>query len=487
MSEPREPLRHVVIAGGGQVGALAAIAVKRALPGCNVTVLGLRMDPSALADSASTALPFSNELHERLGIVEEDLVRRAGASHRLVTHYFGWGGQGQHGYFAHGAGHDPALANAFAREWGAGPRNQTREMPAGSLEQALATAGRFCVPPPGMQTPLQDLSYALRWNGPAYRQMLVEIAQSLGVVHVQAQQVALEPDGQGGIASIAIQGGELLRADLFVDCSGPSARLLSALPQYARESWENALPVRHLIHAHPGEAMIALEDRITLLPEGWVAEIAGRDGLQTVMGVREGVAEQAALAALRQEPAAVLPVSPGRARQAWIGNVIALGDAAATFEPLAALNLDLAHRQIDLLVEMLPGRTFDPVERAEFNRRAAMMADTVRDTLSVHYAAPAARDTGDLERSAALLRLLDQFTRRGRVPFAEDAPLASQEMAALLRALGYRQGEGPILRSSDPAEAQEARQRFDAKVRAALEFAPPYAQWLAREVGAPAA
>lgn len=344
MSEPREPLRHVVVAGGGQVGALAAIAVKRALPGCKVTVLGLSADPRAIADHSSTALPFTNELHERLGIAEEDLVRRAGASHRLVTRYLNWGGQRHQGIFAHGTNQDPALATAFARDWGAGPRNQTQSATVGSLAEALAETGRYCVPPRGRNTPLDGVMHAMRWNAPAYRQMLVETAQSLGIVHIQSQITGLEPDGQGGIAAIGVQGGEPIRPDLILDCSGPSAGLLGALPDARRVGWEGVLPVRRLIYLYPGEALIALEDRVTLLPQGWIAEIAGRDGLLTVMGVHEGVAEQAALNALRHEPAGALPLAPGRAEAAWIGNVVAMGDAAATFEPLAALNLDLAHR-----------------------------------------------------------------------------------------------------------------------------------------------
>ena len=89
MTGPREPLRRVVVAGDGQVGLLAAIAMRRAMPGCDIVIMGARSGPADLADRAATALPFTNRLHDRLGIAEEAVILQAGGSHRLVTRLFG--------------------------------------------------------------------------------------------------------------------------------------------------------------------------------------------------------------------------------------------------------------------------------------------------------------------------------------------------------------------------------------------------------------
>ena len=485
MSESREPPGRIVVAGAGQVGVLAAIAMKRALPRSEVVVLGLPPDPAAFAEQAASALPFTNGLHDRLGIEEPRIVGAAGGSHRLVLRYFGWGGQGQGGAMPYGATIDPALRTAFARDWGGGPRNAAGALPAGSLAEALADAGRFCVAPEGTPTPLAEVDYALRWNPAAYRDMLISIAQQLGVVHEMGELVAAEPDGVGGIAALSVAGAGRIAGDLFLDCSGTAARLLARLPGYRGEDWSAELPVRRVLAGKPGGAMLALEDRLTLLPEGWLSEQAGRDGLRTELGIAPGVDEQAAVAALGVEPLAMLPVEPGRAAEAWIGNVVALGDAAARFEPLAGLNLDLAHRQIDLLLEMLPGRTIEPLERSEYNRRFALMADAVRDTLGAHYAAPAARAVfGDPKRSPQLEAALDQFVRRGRMPFREEAPLLSQEFQAMLAALGFAPGEAPQARAAGRAETEAAQRVFADKARAALSFAPPYGEWMAGMLGA---
>lgn len=479
MSEARELPRRVVVAGDGQLGVLAAIAIKRALPSCELLVIGTRPDPAALADRAPTSLPFTNKLHDRLGIDEERLVREAGASHRLVVRYRAWGAAGQEGTAPYGAATDPRLRTGFARAWGIGPRNETAAAPPGSLAEVLAAEGCFQPPSGAAATAIAELDYALRWNVAAYRDLLVGEAQRLGVRHTRGAVGELQPDTNGGIATLQIDGMGAVEADLFVDCTGPGAALLSQLPRYARDDWSIALPIRALVFAPPGEPMLALEDRITLSQVGWLSELAGRDGRQAVLAMIEGTTRDAAYAALPVERMDVVPITPGRVAEAWLGNVVALGDAAAQFEPLSWLNLDLAHRQLALLLELLPGRQVQPRERAEFNRRTGLMADRVRDILGAHYAAPAAGHLGTLGQSPELARALDQYTRRGRLPFSEEAPLLAQEHAALLHALGHKRGQNALTFAADDREAEQAAAAFAVQAQNALRVIPPYSAWMA--------
>lgn len=484
MSRARELPRRVIVAGDGQLGVLAALALRQALPASEVLVIGTPPDPAALADRATTALPFTNRLHDRLGLAEERLVRETGASHRLAVRYRGWGGEGQQGIVAYGAVLDPSLRTRFAQEWGGGPRNASTGTPPGSLGELLAAEGRFCPPSGEPDSPLADLDYALRWNGPAYRDLVVGEAHRAGVRHLKGPITAIEPDGEGGIAALGVAGAAPIPADLYVDCTGPGATLLSQLPEAERQQWGRLLPIRGLLVGRTGDPVVSLSDRIDLVGRGWRSEQGGRDGRQTLLALAEGVAEEEARAALGVEPAGLIRLDPGRAAQPWLGNVVALGDAAAHFEPLAWLNLDLAHRQLALLLELLPSRRPDARERAEYNRRASLMADRALELLAAHYAAPAAaaRFAG-LGLPQELVVALDQYTRRGRLPFFEEAPLQVQEMSALLHALGHPAGEGAFNRVADPRETEAARATFAAKASAALHAAPPYTDWLARVLG----
>ncbi|WP_305098375.1 tryptophan 7-halogenase [Croceibacterium aestuarii] len=478
MSEPRELPARIVVAGDGPLGVLAAIGLRRALPTTELLVLALPPDPGAFAERIGTALPFTNRLHDRLQVGEDDLVRKAGASHRLVMRYFGGGGPGQQGAAGYGAAVDPAMATAFAREWGGGPRNAGTAAPPRSLGEVLAAAGRFAPPQGEAESPLADLDYALRWNVPAYRELLVGIAAQLGVQHARVDIRGFRPDGEGGIAALVAEGVGEIPGDLFVDCTGSRALLHSHLPEARQIDWHAMHPVRRIAMAEAGRPVLALEDRAAFTPLGWRWDLAGRDGLQTILGIAGEAGDEAISAALGEPPAAIVPFSPGRAEAPWLGNVVALGDAAARIEPLGGIAQDLAHRQLALLLELLPGRTVDAAERAEFNRRAALMADRAADWVAVHYAAPAAGELfPHLWRSPELERALDQYVRRGRTPFAEEAPMLVQEWGALLQALGVPSGESPLTAAAAGDENDGGR-HFAARAEAALAAAPPYAEWV---------
>lgn len=480
MSDARPLPQRVVIVGDGQLGALAAVALKRALPSSEILVIGGSFDPEALADTAGSALPFTNRLHDSLGIDEDVLVRRCGASHRLVVRYLGWGGAQHEGIAAYGGSGDPALRTAFARDWGSGLRHASSERPAGSVSEALARAGRFARPSGEAAGPLAEVDYCLRWNGPAYRDLLVEYAHGLGVGYHRGQVVGGVPDSAGGLAAIAVEGVGQVSADLFIDCTGPRG-ILSQLSEFRRIDWGDQLPVRGLIYARRGDPALSLADTVLLTSAGWLAESAGRDGRTRMLAAPETATDEAIRAALHAEPVSALALNPGRAEQAWLGNVVALGDAAATFEPLGWLNLDLAHRQLALLLELLPGSTPDPRERDEYNRRAGMMADRVRDFIAAHYAAPAAGAAfGTPARSPELALALDQFERRGRLPFFEETPVLVQEWAVMLYAVGIRSGSSPLMQAADPRETAAATEAMAHKCEAAVRAAPPYGEWMTR-------
>jgi tryptophan halogenase len=479
MSEARELPRRIVVAGAGQLGVLAALALRKALPATEVTVVGGEVDPGALADRFGTALPFTNRLHDRLGIAEEELVRRCGASHRLVMRYSGWAGPGSQALAAYGAVIDARMKTAFAREWGGGPRNAGVGSPAGSVGEVLADANRFAPPPPGSDHPLADVDYALRWSVPAYRDLVIALAERAGVKYVDGAPREVIYDGNGTVTAIAVEGAGDITGDFFVDCTGPRAHILSCVPGFQRHDWEAILPERRVLVSKPGRGMLALEDRLTLTPAGWLQQYAGRDGLLGMIGLGDQTPQQEAMALLGGEPEAMLRIFQGRAERSWIANVVALGDAAAHFEPIGWLNLDLAHRQLALLLELLPGSTPDPRERDEFNRRAGMMADRVRDAISLHYHAPAAKALfGDLPLSPEMELTLDQHRRRGRLPFFEEMPFLTQEWSHVLGALGIEGGEGPMQSAGSGSDAGAARTAFERKCEAALRSAPPYPDWM---------
>jgi tryptophan 7-halogenase len=483
----RELPQAVLIMGDGQLGILAAIALKRALPSSAVTVVPCERNPAIFADHIGTAFPFTNRLHDRLGIDELELVKKAGASHRLVTRYIGWKDNSEDGVSCYGSGAQ-SLGNAFTGQFAGVRPGQSEAEAMLTPAVALAMTGRFCAPDGDPHSPLASVDYALRWNIGGYRDLLIDMATRLGIQYVPHRPMDVERAEDGALRSVGLgQESGRIAADLFIDCSGPQRWLIGQMPGVAFESWADQLPCDRFLIAPPAEPVAALEDRLTLTAQGWTQEIGGRDGVHRIFGFSSALDIDAAEAEFMKSgatEAVAAAIIPGALAQPFLKNVIALGDAAASFEPLGGANLDLAHRQLSLLLELMPGKAIEAGERDEFNRRASLMAVAMRDWLGSHYAglegrtAPFAYHTKGMKRSASLTRLIDQHRRHGRLPFFEEAPMLSQEWSALLRATGTASRPSVHMQAQPASRYQALAQQAQAAARAAVDAAPPYLEWL---------
>jgi tryptophan 7-halogenase len=487
-SEPRELPRAILIVGDGQLGVLTAIALRMALPTTSVTVIPSPPDNAAFADLIGTAMPFTNRLHDRLGVSEMELAQKAGASHRLVTRYRGWTGADHDDVSGYGSG-NPALGNAFTGHFeGIRSAGQEAEQRVLSPAAALAITGRFSPPDGDPNSPLANIDYALRWNVAAYRELLIAKAMQMGIQYAPHLPVDVQYGEQGDIAAVILNDNAgAIAADLCIDCSGPTRWLISKMPGAVLDSWAEHLPCDRVLIATPGEPVLALEDRMNLTPDGWLCEIGGRDGVQRLFAYPDSLGSDATEAHLIEAGAAnafAAAIQPGALNTPFIGNVIALGDAAASFEPIGGSNLDLAHRQLGLLLELLPGRMVEPRERDEYNRRASLMAQSLRDWIASHYSGsgligtPFAGYVEKLVQTPSLTLLIDQHKRHGRMPFFEEAPMLPAEWSSMLRALGVL-SMASARAMAQPAEHSRAlAQKAENAARAAVDVAPPYMEWL---------
>ena len=477
MITPRALLQKIVILGDGQTGLMAAIALARSLPFAQIDIVTGDNGFSGFADLACTALPFTNRLHDRFGLDEAMMVREAGATHRIAVKYTDWGGPGTVGSATYGAALPIHLRSAFARHWGGTARRGDGGIGALSLGEALAKEGRFAPPPPDADGPLSELDYGLRWDRKAYMQLLVARAAAAHVRHHKAP-MAQTIFNDAGIDTVTLSDGTTLNADLWLDCSGEAARLISQVDGYARCDWSARLAVSRVAVVRGNRGQLSLDDRIGLTKAGWVAQTMGPDGQEAVLGLATGLDDVDARRLFGTDALHFFDVKPGRVDKPWLGNVIALGDAAMQIEPLAWTNLDFAHRMIDLLLEMLPGREIHPLERDEFNRRFVLMAEANCDFVASHYAAPAsAAFFGTPQMSEQLALCLEQYQRRGKLPFIEEAAMAGREWHGVLRALGIAAGGDVVSRAEDEASHRAALAEHQAMLAAVVRELPPYDAW----------
>jgi len=487
MTRPADrAIRSILVLGGGRVALSAAIAFARMLRGVRVELIETALDPAALADRLAGTLPTIHRFHAFVGLDEADLVRRGIATHRLGSRFRHWSAGGEPWYHVFGEHGLPVGAVAFVDLWNRA-REAKRALPYHryAAAAAMAEAGRFVHPSGNSQSPLSGFVYGLFLEIDGYGDRLRAAADAAGVVRRPGRLGAANRRADGGVASLSLAGGETVEADLFVEASGPSAPLLSAIGS-TFEDWGAWLPCDRLVlERRPnGDGPLPLDD--IAADEGgwrWSARLGGRsEEGQVFSSAFEGADGARDTVAIR----------PGRYAEPWTRNVLALGDAAVALDPLHACGLHLAHAGILRAVELLAGRDCHPVELAEYNRRTAEEALRVRDFLALAYLRSGRRE-GAFWRAMAerplpdsLALTVQQFEARGRIPFFEEETFDKESWAQALIGLGLPPRRlNPLVRAVDPEKATAGMERLAGEIEALTKRMPPYRDYLARMAAMP--
>ena len=487
-----EPMRDVVVVGGGLLGWSAAAALRRKIPALRVTVVPLPPPPDALADRIGSTLPSIIEFHRDLGMNDGDALLRAGSSLRLGTEFDGWTGDRPsyvHAYDRYGQ----AIGTAsFHIHWvRQAKRGSTAPFDTYSPAAQMARAGRFLLPDDDPASPFGQYEYGLALDPVRYPQMTRAYALHLGAIERPGslKGVTLR-SGDGFIESIALDDGTALSADLFVDCTGPRALLRSALDD-AFEDWSAWLPCDRLLFADTAPAADPSPlDRAVAHGAGWrwVAQSLGRTSHGFAYASGE-IGDDKATRTLRgfagTDPQAPVAIRQGRRPEPWLRNCVALGDAATMVEPLEWTNLHLAHSAIDRLVAMMPDRDCAAVELWDFNRQCAAETDRVRDFLALHYAAsqrsePLWRRMRDTAPPASLAHTLGLFRERGRLPFYEEETFSRDSWLAVLLGQGILPAHiDPLIDVVSPSDSERAMAAMRDAIARQVPALPTQAQFLA--------
>ncbi len=400
----RSALGSVAVLGGGPVALVSAVALQQALPDAAVTLIPTPVPDDALADRFPLALPAVQDVLARIGMPPDLMLARGVARARYASAFADWSRDGTEWM----VGDDAAATLAEGRLsalWLRARAAGERVPPFHALVPACVAASAGIADP--------NVEPALHIDPARMVQALTSIARQAGVRF-----------GTGRAD-----------ADLTVDASGP-ARLLTG--DRAFEDWHDALPCGHVAFG-PADADPGTCDRYVATAQGWRA---------TWPGVRVEAAGKG------------IAITPGRLSGPFAGRVVALGDAAVQAGPLGRAGFTLALGQLALLLELLPARDPEPLLQAEYNRRAGLQADRMRDFLGLQYhgggrtQGPFWHRLRGTPRPPTLDALLAQFARRGQVMPADEELVQRDAWSAVLLGQGVRpERPDPIAMSVPPAEA----------------------------------
>jgi tryptophan halogenase len=486
-------IRTIAVAGGGIVALSAAIAFARALPRTKVTIVALPRDPSALADRMPASLPSIHRFHAAIGLDESELVRTGAAVHRLGTLFQNWSGDGAPWIHAFGDYGEPVGSAAFHQLW-ARARKAGKAGPYHLYSTAaiLAAAGKFVHPAQDPSSALPTFLHGLSLDPVRYRARLEAQADSLKIERTEGDLGGVEVGPEGAVAAILLADGRRVEADLYLDCAGPSAPLLSALDGRF-EDWSESLPCdRLLLGAQtPGHRDPRPLDVVSAIPLGWLWRVPLPGGTLRALCHSAATPESDARG-LFEDRAGVaeaesLSIRPGRRPQPWTRNVLALGDASLALDPLHGAGLHLAQMAILRALDLLPGRDCHPIELGEYVRLTGQETIRVRDFLALHYLR-SGRTEGAFWQFASrgqppdtLAHTLQQFESRGRLPFYEEESFTPHSWTAVMLGMGILpEAVDPVAAGVDADDAAAAMRRLAARLAELPARLPAYRDYLER-------
>jgi flavin-dependent dehydrogenase len=400
-----QPIRKILVVGGGTAGwitagVLASRYPQRGEDGIAVTLIESRGQPPIGVGEGTW--PTIRSTLKQIGVTETDFLRECDASFKQGSHFEKWvDGSDADAYY-----HPFTLPVGFedrnlAPYWLEDPRGR-------SFAASMCFQSELCangLAPKQITTPeftgLANYAYHLDAGkfGPFLRKHCVE---KLGVKHVYDEIVRVQSDDAGDISHLMTKSGDVLAADLFVDCSGFSSLLIGkhlGVPFVSKKdvlfidkAWAVQIP-------YPAEdAPINSVTMATAQSSGWVWDI----GLTTRRGVgyvfsSRYLSDEGALEELKNYISArgdlsqnlsfrKIDINSGYRQEFWTRNCVAVGLSAGFLEPLEASAIVMIELSAKSIANLLPSCRGGMRQAARiFNDTFRYRWERVIDFLKLHY------------------------------------------------------------------------------------------------------
>jgi len=403
-AEP-QPLRKILIVGGGTAGwitagVLASRYPRRGEEGVSITLIESPQQPPIGVGEGTW--PTIRATLKQIGVTETDFLRECDASFKQGSQFVKWVDGGDADAFYHPftlpAGHED---RNFVPYWLEDPRGQ-------SFADSMCFQTDVCrhaLAPKQITTPeftgLANYAYHLDAGkfGPFLQKHCVE---KLGVGHRYDEIVRVESSDTGDISHLVTKSGEVLTADLYIDCSGFSSLLIGKhfavpfLPKkdvlFIDKAWAVQIP-------YPtDDDAINSTTMATAQSAGWVWDI----GLTTRRGVgyvfsSGHTSDEGALEELKNYLGArgdlsrelsfrKIDINSGYRQEFWTRNCVAVGLSAGFLEPLEASAIVMIELSAKSIANLLPSCSGGMRQAARiFNDTFRYRWERIVDFLKLHY------------------------------------------------------------------------------------------------------
>lgn len=388
-------IQSLVIVGGGTAGWMTAASLQQHFKN-RVNITLIESSEIGTIGVGEATIPTIRRFYYDLGMNDLDVMRATNATCKLGIQFNDWHQPGSSFIHPFGLFGQDVKGIGFHHFWlKLKQQNAASALGDYSLGVTLAQNNKFNIPARNPASTLSMFDWALHFDASLFAAHMRSFAVEHGVTRIDAviNQVNLR-EVDGFIESLTLASGEKIDGDLFIDCSGFRGLLIEEALHTGYEDWshwllcDGAFAVQSETTATP-----APYTKVTAQVAGWQWKIPlqHRDGNGHVFSSRFMDDEQARTILLNNitgklltEPRKIA-FTPGRRKQAWTKNCIALGLASGFLEPLESTSIALVETGIEKIKMLFPDKSFQQSIIDEFNEMTALEYERVRDFIILHY------------------------------------------------------------------------------------------------------
>ncbi len=379
------PRRRIGIVGGGTAGYLTALALRRLRPSLDVTLIESSAIPVIGVGEATTP-DLVEFLHGTLGVDELELYRDVMPTWKLGIR-FAWGDPSRPHF------HHPFTGEHLLEAYAHGRDHDLQSLSAQLMARDLAPVLRDVS---GRVVPLLSKTpYAYHLDNRRFVAFLQRLGARAGVEHIDCvvEEAVLAADGS--VDHLRTNDGRTLTFDLYIDASGFRSLLLEKSQRAPFVDYASSLFCDSAVAADvPHARVLAPYTLAETMNAGWCWGIGQRESTHRGYVFSSSfVSADAAEAEMRRKnpgmgEARLVRFRSGRHTDAWVNNVIGVGNAYAFVEPLESTAIHMVLHEVRLLCDSLPdGGEGGDVQRVRrrFNAALAEHWDYLRGFLALHF------------------------------------------------------------------------------------------------------
>lgn len=461
---------RLVVVGNGVSAWVTMAALAHAYPQSLVEII--HVDPGQVAEEpavADSCLASVRRFHAQLRISERELMHKTQATFKLGVCYQDWVRKGSR--FFHALGEYGNMLDGIDFHQYATLLHQCGDVTpfdAYSLAAHAVTAEKFGFLGKELSEKGLRLDYTLHVDLTQYSALMKEIAHKKSVKTIQGNIESLRCDNKTeAINALVLSSGETVEGDQFFDCSGASNALMRHLENQNFIDWSDSFPINKKIDfiedTPPSSSLCTL-----LRPHahGWVRSIPLRH--KTLHSwfynnnyITDADALNAAHTALEvpSEAGLLADVKPGRKKQFWVTNCVAIGASAANFTDITLSYLHHVQNGILRFIELYSMSGANVFAAAEYNNLTACEYERVLDYQRLNLLLCTSQSSefwDDLKSkscSADLAHKLKLFKRCGKLAFHEYETWLPSAWISLLLGLDFWPQQHDLMLNGEALDA----------------------------------